>query len=83
MGGDVPATIMGLCCHSAETKTPQQIGKYSWVSLHHLLDPSPILKYAVLTAIPSPDYSYKSANKNPITSRLHSGSDRVVSSCVF
>ena len=32
---------------------------------------------AFLNAITSPDYSYKSANKNPITSRFNSGSDRI------
>jgi len=38
-----------------------------------MLNPSPKLKDAVLTTIPSSDYSNKSANKNPITSRAGSG----------
>jgi hypothetical protein len=37
---------------------------------------APIINMRVLNAIPSPDYSYKSANKNPITSRPSSGSGR-------
>ena len=40
-----------------------------------MICPSPILNNAVSTAISSSDYSYKSANKNPITSRSDSGSD--------
>ena len=42
-----------------------------------------IIKYAVSTAISSPDYSNKSANKNPITSRSDSGSDRATFEQIF
>ena len=38
--------------------------------------PEVILNNASLDAISSPDYSYKSANKNPITSRYLSGQGR-------
>ena len=60
----MPATIMGLCCHSAGPKTP--------ILMDELIQEEQD-KSAFLNAISSLDYSNKSANKNPITSRSSSG----------
>jgi len=55
---------------------PLPINQIERLTGNAISPPTAILNNAFFNAISSPDYSYKSANKNPITSRSGSGAGR-------
>jgi len=81
LNGPIMADFCPFLCRSIYMKRGRERGRsrpeadISKPTFPEILQTFTIIKYAVSTAISSPDYSNKSANKNPITSRSFSGND--------